>query len=300
MDEYKAYEDKLEDYRKSWESEHPGKPFNLEDPTHDEWQEANAPAGIDEDIVRQAETGVISERRIQQMLQEQRAEMMRGPIQHLATESAAAGEKHLLTAVAGKPVESFEQLREMDPEVAYLVQPTLRAARTAAAAVAELLTPGSPIQPDPKNSGHAMVMGRVQHYETEILRLPPEQRLDANGRPYVPGDVYERLSPREQARCWTFRRAPDEMAALVLRDLQVEANAAIQDHKAWKAKRGAAPAAAPAATPAAAPPPPMPAAPAPTPVPSYIRPPSGGTGPVGGPSTARSGPAGPARSFFDE
>lgn len=290
--EYKAYEDKLAQYQKTWEQEHPGEQFDADDSAHDAWQEANTPEDLEDGIIATAELSVLNRRDTEARLESDRREAMRGPIENLAEQSRAIAAQNLMSiAAGGKQVGSFEELRAENPEVAYLVKPIVETASQHAAAVAELLTPGTPIKPDPNNPIHAAVMKAVDHYEHAIMAIPAEQRLDGYGRPYVEASRYDRMSPLEQQRCWTFRRAPDEVHALLIRDAQIQIQTGVKEHEAWKASRQkpAEPAPAPA-KPAPAPLPP------PANVPTYIRPPAGGTGPA----TTVVQPRVVARSFFDD
>lgn len=296
-EEYRQYMEKEAAYRKAWEQANPGKEFDPEDSAHDEWQENNAPEGLDDSLILASEQAVLTERRMEQRLAAERAEAMRAPIQAVAGEAASSGEKHII-ALADPAAASVTDLREKDPALAYLVQPVARAAGAASAAVVELLTPGSPVTPDASNPVHALVMDRVRFYDAEIQKLPKEQRLDGAGRQYVAAHEYERLSPIEKQRHWTFRYAPAEMQALILRDYGIELNGAIQEHKTWVSKKTPPPPAAPPAPPA---PKPSSVLHADPPPPSYIRPPSGGTGPVAGPNTGSPPvPRGPANSFFSD
>ena len=280
--EYKAYLGKLGDYQKKWEADHPGEDFDLDSGEHTAWRDKNEP-DIDEDEITRAEGRVDAlqaiERRDNERAQSAFAES-------LATDAAKAAQdsiQEMMSFADGKPRASLEDLDKDDPVAALVVTPFLERAATVSATITTLLTPGSPAQFTATNPVHAEVARMVQHYEGEIMKLPPENRLDGKGRQYVPAADYVKLTPVERQRAWTFRFAPDEMRALATQSIRDEAK---RRYDATKPRLQPVPAA-----PAAPAPPPAPAAPSPAPRPPTLEP--GGTLPATTPA-----PASPARSFW--
>ena len=294
--EYQQFEKRLSDYQTEWEKAHPGQEFDPDADEHDEWHEENG-LDIDEGMLTLAETNVLRERALREDLSNQQAEHLRGPIETVAAEARTVGERALLSAVGA---ETFEQLREKDPALAYLAKPVVEAAAQDMESAAQILTPGSPIRPDASNASHQRVLRLASAYEQQVMQLPPEQRLDRLGRPYVPAAQYERMSPKDRQKAWSFRYAPAEMQAMLVREHTIVLNGYVKEHNDWQAKRNAPPAPATGTPPPAPAPAPRPGPPPQPAVPAYIRPPSGGGG--GGvvnpaPGTD-AGPRRASRSFF--
>ena len=276
--EYTTYLKKLEPYEEAWKKQNPDTPFDIDAADHEAWREKNEPA-INEEELHDAEIQVKTVRQIDQRDELRRQDHFATVLANQARENATVNATSLLSfAEDGKQYTSLEELRKADWLAALVVRNYLPHAAGLSTAITTLLTPNSPVPYDPGKAEHREVAQQVQYWENVILSKPPAQRLDEAGRQYVAARDYVRLSPQDRQRAWTFRFAPNEMQALVMRELRNQAKADYLRQKevvpAEALKAGA--------------PPPPPATPTPP-----VRPPAGGSGPgtspVVAPEPARTG-----------
>ena len=229
--EYTEYLKKLNAYEASYLTANPDAKFELEAPEHEVWREKNEPE-IAEEEIRDAEVEVRTLRRIDQRDSERAQANFSTTLAEQARTDATQAATDLLSFADGKPYTSVEELKKADWLAGLVARNYLPLATGLSTAITTLLTPGSPVPYDPSKQEHREVAKQVHHYEEAILKLPPAQRLDGQGRLYVPEKDYVRLPPAERARTWTFRYSPVEMRALVLNELSQIAK---KDYLAQKA-----------------------------------------------------------------
>lgn len=256
QEEYRSYMKQVDKYEETWLKERPNEKFDIDDGSHDAWCEKNQP-DIPEEEIQTAESQVGVLRLIEDRKTVELEQTLGRQIGLQAVDAAKQAVADMLT-INGKAYQSFDELEAEDPVAAIILESVLPQAASMATAAVALLTPGSPGRFDQSNPMHRELHRQVTHYESEILKLPAEQRTDGNGRHYVPLIQYEKLKPRERQNSWTFRYSPDEMRALILNDIRIQTANKIESKRSRFAAKTAEP----------------------TPPPAPLRkPPSGGSGP---------------------
>jgi hypothetical protein len=228
--EYVEYMGKVERYEAEWTKANPGEKFDIDDDRHDGWCEQHEP-DISEEDIRIAETQVGTLQVVDDRKREEEDLHLARKLVSTAAVSAQSSVADILTFPDGeksKTYETIEALEEEDPIAAFAASTYVPQAASVSTAIVTLLTPGSPIQPDRSNPMHREVLRQVAHYETEIMRLPAEQRIDGQGRRYVPENEYVKMTPADRAKAWTFRYAPEEMRALAVNDIRQQMQGAIK------------------------------------------------------------------------
>lgn len=226
--EYKTYLQAHDKYKQEWEAKHPDQEFNLDDDSHQAWRDKNIP-NIDDDVVEKAELRVQWNRDMERRDRDREVRETTQVLNQMATEQAVNSERAILSfkgkefegsPLHGKEFTSLEQLDAADPLAAMIVERHLDAVRQQAASATKILTRGSPIQPNPNDPADQAVIAAVSHYEraAEAAAKAGHSLLDGLGRAYVSAEQYERLKPDEQAKAWTFRRAPEMIIPLIERD----------------------------------------------------------------------------------
>jgi hypothetical protein len=242
--EYTGYLGKLSDYEKEWTKAHPKEEFDLDSSEHDSWREKHEPE-IAEDDIRAAEIEVKTLRRIEEREARKNEDVFAGQLVSQAGSDAASAVVEMLQFAGpgpdGKPVTDLDTLDKTDWVAAVVAQNYVPQAAALSATITTLLTPGSPVKYDATKAEHREIARQVQHYETEILKLPGNQRLDGQGRLYATEAEYVRLPATERAKRWTFRYSPTEMRALVLNDIRTT----MKEHYDRVKARSATPAVAP-------------------------------------------------------
>lgn len=267
--EFEEFEKSLGEYRKRWETAHPGEAFDLEADEHSGWRDRNEP-DIDAEALIRAEARVEGRWEASKIAAQDREARDREAAAAQAQQIAQGAPAKLLAQLGA---EDLEKLRAKDPALALAAREAMAGVVGATRAVHELCRPGAVASPT--NMTHQWVLGTVDYYEASLASLPPDQTI-RDGRTFVRQQEYDRMPPEKRDGVWTLRNEPDMVEHLVHAQFRTLVQNRAEDIRSFMA-----PPPPPAAAGAPAPPPapavpPAPPAPVTSPATSPMAPPAAG------------------------
>lgn len=245
----------LKAYAEQWEKDHPGQEFNEEDAEHEEFFNKHDVDWSDEDY-----TEAVAEMRTQKALEEERKKTnerlsvfeRNEKLREAAPEIAKAQTQpaRLLWGQFGKDfadivdangvlnIEKALELKKSDP---LTFGARVQAAKALDVEVGELYKVMNGLSDyDAKNPAHVAIGNFATHEELKMQKRPIEDRMDAEGRDFLPAADYYKLSKTKREEYWTFGVA--DLAALRAADLADLTTKLItaeeENHKKWAELRG--------------------------------------------------------------
>lgn len=258
LGEFDEFEKSLGEYRKRWETAHPGEDFDFDADEHNSWRDRNEP-DVDAELLIRAEARVEARWESAQLMAQERAARDREAVAQQAQQIAQEAPGKLLAQLGA---EDLEKLRAKDPALALAAREAFPGVVGATKVVHELCRPG--VKDNPSNPTHQFVLGTVAYYEASLASLPADQTI-RDGRTFVRQQDYDRLPPERRDGVWTLRNEPGMVEHLVHAQFRTLVENRAADIRAFM--QPAAPAAAPG-TPPTPPATPSPAPPAPVAAPT--------------------------------
>ena len=252
--EYEEFTTALGEYQKRWETAHPGEDFDLDDNEHTGWRERNEPDVDAEDLIR-TEARIEARREATQIAEQER---LRYQQEIVAEQAKVLAQDAPAKVLAQLGAESLEQLKAKDPVLALAVKEAIPGVIGATRVVHELCRPGAKAAPN--NPTHQWVLGTVTFYESSLASMPAADTM-RDGRRFVRGAEYDRLSPEQKEHAWTLRNETAVVEQLVHSQFRTAIQNRAEDLRSFIGPAAPAPGTPPPAP--AAPPPPPPAPPAP-------------------------------------
>jgi hypothetical protein len=220
---YKGISKKVEDfykpgglkdrYRQNWERENPGKQFDDQDESHDDFFAKNDPLSkvAEEDleyardrlVEKRAEE--IAERKISRKLESKSTEERRTQaksaakqaVDNFALETLASFSDEYAEKV--KTPEKLRSLDEDDPIAEHVLVQVVNVTAPVIEAAHEVFS-GVPF--DEKNAAHIEMERQAIELQEKLLQMGSQARRD--GRQFVPITQYGKLSAEDKARAWTI------------------------------------------------------------------------------------------------
>lgn len=254
-DRYKTSTLELKQYAEKWEREHPGQEFNEEDAEHEDFFKTHDVDWSDEDY-----TEAVAEIRTQSALEEERKktnerlsvferkdklreaapEIEKAQVQPARLLWAQMGDefKELVDANGVLNMEKAVELKKADPLTFSM---RVQAANALQTEVGELYKVMNGLADyDAKNPVHINIGNFAAEREREMAGKPIEDRIDSEGKDFLPAEAYYKLSKAKRAEYWTF--SVQDVAALRASHLsQLTRNliaAEEKKHEEWAAARG--------------------------------------------------------------
>jgi hypothetical protein len=245
----------LEEYGAKWEAEHPGQTFDDLAAEHEDFFDKNN-VDWDEDDFNDAAT----ELRVQPIEEVHRKtlEELEGLKKKVELQESAAtigtlqvgaavdywsklGED-MADVVAPDGTVNNAKLAELEKKAPEETALRVNAARALNAEVAEIhKVYNGLVTFQPKtNEIHQQIAILGGEMESKMLAMSPEDQQNEDGLPFMPSAKYAKLSPEEQARCWTFT-AKDliemrsaQLAKMVKKTIEQNEEA----HRRWAESKG--------------------------------------------------------------
>lgn len=226
-EKYKTGLTALAKYAEDWEKAHPGEPFQEDAEEHEEFFSKNSPDWEDEDY-----TEAVAEIRTSKALEEERKKTNERLSKFERAEKLRTEEPNIAAATT-KPAsmfwkdhgedfgaiikedgsvdaEKFKALQAADP-VTFGIR--LQAAQALDSEVRELYkVMNGLIDYDKDNPIHRAISTFADQKEQELSAKPQEERLDGEGRDFLPAAKYYKLSKEKRKDYWTF--GVNELGAL--------------------------------------------------------------------------------------
>lgn len=228
---FRAAQLKSYDYQDKWEASHPGEDFDPDSPEHEDFRKSVEvpwePSDFDDAKIdmrvqeRLAEKGKDIDAKLSQY---DRTERLRAASPTIAQHVGASRKSFWATmgddykdVVADNGAINPERLRALMESDPVTTGHRIEAARALDAEVPEiykLLEGLSDVAKpnDPMFPVHQAINEFGFHVEQTIAEQPPENQLDAHGRPFLPTSRFYALSKAEQARYWTL--TPEHLVPL--------------------------------------------------------------------------------------
>jgi hypothetical protein len=237
-DKYKTGLTALAKYADDWEKAHPGEPFDEDAEEHEDWFSKNAPDWEDDDFI-EAVSDIKSDEKLakseektnERLTKFERAEAVRNAEPKIAAathkpaalfwkaqgDEFAGHTKEDGTVVAPLIKEDgtvdpvrWKELSEKDP-VTFSYR--LQAAQALDAEVREAYkVMNGLVDYDGNNPVHVAISRFADQQEAELAAKPQDERLDSEGRDFLPATKYYKLAKDKRADYWTF--SVDDLAAL--------------------------------------------------------------------------------------
>ena len=238
----KRYEDayqKLAEYSKKWESEHPGEKFNEDDEEHAEFMDSidvdyhdldfsRAEAAIQADE-RTAELTKPLQDRLAGLDQQEELRQFQGEINQRQISAAmtfwdSLGDdyKGLVSADGKFDEKRFAELGKTNPDTFEIIVASASQLREEAAALSTIMRFPNMNNPA-KNPLHAELNRFVYDSELALASRPPNERLNQVGQLFLPSAQYYKVPRTERQKYWTF--STEDLLALRASNVAAVANA---------------------------------------------------------------------------
>lgn len=212
---------KLRDYAKKWEADHPGTPFNEEDPEHQEFRDAlEADVDYADDDYDEARIDIRAEAKVNEkngQLEQRLAEIERtdrarnssSKVEQFAAEAESEFWKDVggdfakvIDTESGRlDKEQVEELKKSDPVAFNIVAGAANAAQVAAKTV--YMLDNDLVKFSKDNEVHTFLNNFLVDREQRMLKRGVEDQMH-EGKRFAPRSRFNQMSQDEQARHWTF------------------------------------------------------------------------------------------------
>jgi hypothetical protein len=254
-EKWKKAKVELHKYAEQWETDHPGQEFDAEAEEHNAWFDANEPKyeqnefdrakwRLEDDADREKERKEFNDRlsvfERKEKLREAEPEIFKAQTQpaQLLWNSMGPEFKELVGRDGQINMEKMVELKKADP----LTFPTrMQAANALNAEVSELYKVMNGLSDfDDKNPIHINISNFAADQEAKLAAKPIEDRVNAEGKDFLPAEQYYKLSAKKREEFWTF--SVRDVAALRASNLAETTknllDAREKEHEAWAEARG--------------------------------------------------------------
>lgn len=210
----------LQEYAKKWEADHPGQTFDEEAPEHEDFFKAHDVDWSDDDFdearIAEAADRIVeqklkpTQKELESLQKENRLNKSQAAIKAAQDDAARTFWAKLGDDLADIVDESgnvnstkLEELAKADPEGVRLMVDAARAIDVETAEIHKLYA--GLVENDVKgNPVHRNINAFVAGMEQELMKRPLQERVNADGKDFLPAVKYWNLPKAEREKYWTF------------------------------------------------------------------------------------------------
>lgn len=210
----------LQEYAKKWEAAHPGETFDEEAPEHEEFFKTHdvdwADDDFDEARIAEAADRIVeqklkpTQKELESLQKENRLNKSQAAIKAAQDDAARTFWSKLGDDLADIVDENgnvnstkLEELSKSDPEGLRLMVDAARAIDIEAAEIHKLYT--GLVENDVKgNAAHRNINAFVAGMEQALMKRPIQERVNEEGKDFLPAVKYWNLPKAEREKYWTF------------------------------------------------------------------------------------------------
>lgn len=262
------------DYETEWTKANPGKEFDSEAEEHNDFYNRNEVKWDDDDYtdarveLRSRKIGEEATKPLTEKISKIEADERRRQIEPTATNAARNTAKTMFDALGGEYVNVvgnngaidasiIKKLTEDSPEIANAVFTSARDLEMLSAEAIRL--DSGVVNYDQNNQLHSRLVTYATNQEQAMMSLPEQDRLNKDGKSFMPSAQYVKLTQAQRSKHWTFTAA--DLNVLLAADTVVNLKEMMTNHEAMLTREltkrnGGKPLPAPAPAPAAKPTPP--------------------------------------------
>lgn len=214
-------------YKAKWAKENPGAEFDADDEAHKQFYGQNEPTYFPEDY-DDARITLRARKIAEQTVNDRDQRRAFDEAKKVATEKLATVEQSVITDLAREvdpELVKLKDLPEEDPLADFALRPHIGKLAAMSAELIKAFTPGLNYRFTDANPLQVEIIAKTYEYEGELLALPLEQQIAADGRKLAAIEDYNKMSPEQRRKHWSIWLEPNAVRALLIRDAGNEARA---------------------------------------------------------------------------
>lgn len=233
------------DYEAEWTKANPGKEFDPEAEEHNEFYNRNEVKWDEDDYVdarvelRNKKIGDEATKPLTEKLSKLEADHKRQQLEPVAQTAARETAKTMFTALGGEfanvignnnaiDATVIKKLTEDSPEIATAVFNSANDLEKLSAEAIRL--DSGTVNYDPNNQLHSRLVTYATAQEQAMMSLPEADRLNKDGKKFVPSGEFVKMTQAQRSKHWTFTAA--DLNILLATDTVANLKKFITDHEA--------------------------------------------------------------------